>query len=466
MADILLIKPPEIQGYLGCPPLGLCYLAAACEKSGFSVEIFDMAMENIGHKGIQKRIFISKPKVIGIYVSSTGLTLIPPLIENIRSVIPLVKVVVGGPHISACPDVVNLLDVAYGFTGDAEIGFPKLCRFLIDKSGDLRNIEGLVWKNEQALCLNPTQKGVNIDSFVFPARHLLPLDKYFNPWFGGRTTSMITSRGCMFQCAYCSKSGELSYRSPDNIVEELKYVLRHLSVKYIEFVDDLFTFDHERVHKIVTSIMKEGIKFSWGCQTRADHIDKTLVEEMKAVGLRKISFGIETGSERIRYLLGKKITNNSYKKAIKLCKDFGLYCTGCFMIGLPGETSEEIEDTVNFCKELDLDVVLVSRLFLLPRTPLFIQAVKEGKIPFDAWEKCLMGKRDSIVLYIPDGLTERKVHNLFLRAYLSILFSPRMIRKKIKTLRSISQIILYLRILRKVIQYVLRRQILTLILKK
>ena len=165
MADILLINPPEILGYY--PPLGLCYLAAACEKSGFSVEILDMAIGNIGRQGMQKRIFISKPKVVGIYVSSTGLGLILPLIENIRRVLPFVAIVVGGPHISACPDVVNLLDAAYGFVGDAEIGFPKLCRFLIEKNGDLRNIEGLVWKSGQMLCLNPPQKDVDIDSFVF-----------------------------------------------------------------------------------------------------------------------------------------------------------------------------------------------------------------------------------------------------------------------------------------------------------
>lgn len=245
----------------------------------------------------------------------------------------------------------------------------------------------------------------NLDLLPFPARHKLPQDRYYSPLSKGKMTTMITSRGCVYDCIFCAIPNKKRYRerSSVNVIEDIKEIV-DLGIEHIEFEDDCFTLNKARAKKICKMMIESNIKINWGCETRADAVDYETLKLMKRAGCTNIRYGIESGSDRVRNdVIGKKISDKVIKKSIRLTKKMGLTTITYFMFGNPTETVDEMKRTIRFVKEIDPDLIDFYLPIPIPGSRLFDVAVREKKIHKDIWDKVIVD--GNIPVYTPDYLS-------------------------------------------------------------
>ncbi|MFH1825336.1 MAG: radical SAM protein [Candidatus Firestonebacteria bacterium] len=457
MPEILLIDPPysftEIvklkskkkQGgfYVRYPHLGLGYLASFLKKENFSVEILDASVEMLNVENIIDIIKDKKPFIVGITVTTPLIRTVYSIIKRIKSENIKCEIVLGGAHISIDPEIIEDMDVQYGFIGEAEYGFLKLCKRLVRDQGEFDEIDGLVYNNNGIIKINKKKVPDDLDALPFPARDLIDNDKYFSPVISGRITSMITARGCPFNCAYCSRPAvgkEYRVRSLENIIKEVKEVINKYEVKYINFEDDTFTLNKDRTRQFCEKVIDEKIKVSWGCQTRADLVDAELLKVMKDSGCIKVSFGVETGSERIRYLINKKVKNEDYIKAFKWCHELGMETNAFVMFGHPTETIKEMEESIKFTCKLSPNYAAFYITTILPGSILCDEAIKEGIIKHPlVWRRYMRGE-EYLPSYIPSGLNKKDLDEMSKRAFRKFYLRFKYILSRVRIIRNFNDL--------------------------
>jgi radical SAM superfamily enzyme YgiQ (UPF0313 family) len=301
----------------------------------------------------------------------------------------------------------------------------------IEKGAPLSEVKGITFRERNEIIdTEPRSFIKNIDEIPFPSRDLLPMHLYkFN---GVKYATMLTSRGCPFKCSFCSSSrlfgGIWRGRSPENVLEEMKIIHEEYSVRNIEFIDDTFTLNQERAEKICDGIIKQGWDVSWGASSRADTLSRRLAEKMKKAGCWIIYLGIESGSQKILDAIGKRITLEQVKKAVKILKDAGIQILGSFIIGFLQDTKETIKETIKFAKSLSLDYAQFSILTPYPGTPIFDYAKKHGMLLTEDWSK-YTGIEPVIKI---EGVSEREIKALFQKAYITFYLRPRIIMRWLK----------------------------------
>lgn len=452
MLDVLLVNPPysftdlvtlkkkkKSRGfYLKYPHLGLGYIASSTLAAGYSVKLIDASAAEMTMSEILLVIKKEQPKVLGITSTIQTSKSVYALIKKVKKLPEVPIIVVGGPHVSALPETIDWFNIKYGFINEGEVGFVKLLKYIFEKKGTLSKIEGLVYKEKGKLKVNPNVPIKDLDKLPFPARSLMENDKYFSPVHSGRITSMLLSRGCPFNCTYCSRPaiGRIwRYRSPSNIFEEIKQAVEIYKVSYVEFVDDTLTIDKKRIEKLCDLIIKSGLKIAWGCQTRADMIDFPLLKKMKRAGCEKMSFGLETGVQKIRYQLNKRITNQSYGRTMKWCTKLGIETNTFVMFGHPGESLKDMKESIAFVKKLDPDYAAFYITTILPGSILGEWSRLEGRIKPDVWKKYIYGKAN-LPPYIPKGLSMEDLENMHRKAFREFYLRPKYIINRILKIRS------------------------------
>lgn len=226
-----------------------------------------------------------------------------------------------------------------------------------------------------------------MDSIPFPARELFDNQSYKDYYlkrFGYTLTSIITSRGCPFNCDFCSQpifGNQFRARSAVNVVDEIEKVI-NLGYERIWFADDCFTLSHNRLIEICDEIIKRNVKVDWECLSRVDTIDLEIAEKMKKAGCVRLFFGVESGNNSILTLMNKKITTEQARKAVHIAKQAEIKVGAFFIVGYPGETDETILDTVQFASLLPLDYLSFTLPYPIPGTPLH-ERVKEKLISED-----------------------------------------------------------------------------------
>lgn len=379
---VLLINPPK-KALLGehgrlsiYPPLGLAYLAAAIE-SICDVEIFDTILEDwrrvdengihgMDFREIAKKVKEKKPDIVGI----TGLSFVASNIhrcaEEIRKLNPKVKIVIGGAYATCSPlEVIKNENIDFAITGEGEEAFPELIEAL-QKNKGFEKVKGLVYRKNDKIIQNQSVPIKELDKIKFPARHLLDMQKYFEIFKTGhgaegtgRCISMITSRGCPFNCFFCSASKitgkQWRFRSPENIIKEIDMAVKEYNITDIYFEDENMSLNPERMKKILALIIKRGYKINLHAEQglRADTLSFEILQLMKKAGFSSIVIAPESGVQRVLNEVIRK--NLDLKKVVELVKNarkIGI-SVGCyFVIGMPGETKEEILQTLNFAKML------------------------------------------------------------------------------------------------------------------
>jgi len=257
---------------------------------------------------------------------------------------------------------------------------------------NLKSIKGLVWRDGSEIVMNPDRPFVrNLDDLPLPRHDLLPLKTYRAPLVRGPYAFVVTSRGCPGGCRFCIKhvsyGRSVRFRSPENILAELE-LLVGLGVRDIHMYADLFTVSREQVVGLCELILERGLRLRWTCNSRVDFVDPEMLRLMRQAGCWMSSWGIESGSEQVLRRVRKGITLEQVERALHWAREAGIRNWGYFIIGLPGETEETIQETIRFARRLPLDLALFHIAAPYPGSPLFFDVVEQGWFrPGTRWEQ-------------------------------------------------------------------------------
>jgi anaerobic magnesium-protoporphyrin IX monomethyl ester cyclase len=271
--------------------------------------------------------------------------------------------------------------------------------------GQLSAIKGLVWRRGEEIVVNTDRPFIrNLDDLPLPLHRLLPLDKYRIPMVKGPYTFVVTSRGCPAGCKYCIKhvnyQHSIRIRTPENIMQEL-LELNKLGIRNINMYADLFTVNRDQVVGLCNLIIKEGLKIKWTCNSRVDYVDEEMLKLMGKAGCWYIAWGIESANEQILKHVNKGYRLEQAPQALAWAHKAGINNWGYFIIGLPGETVETIQQTIALSKSLPLDIVLFHIAAPYPGTPFFFEVLENDWFrPGTQWESVDMDQ--STVLDYPD----------------------------------------------------------------
>jgi radical SAM superfamily enzyme YgiQ (UPF0313 family) len=397
---VALVNPPttatlETISKLGlkAPPLGLAYIAATLEREGVDVTIIDATVSDMSHQGLGEVLQKTHPDVIG--VTSTT----PTIYDAMKTVMiakencPDSVTVMGGCHITFTPveTMAGCPHLDVGVIGEGEATMPDLLKAVEGKK-PLSEVDGIVYRRGEEIIRNRPRRLIeNLDEIPFPARHLLPLSRY--TVLGERTPlgNIITSRGCPFQCIFCSSSQfygrRFRARSPENVVDEMEELVTRYGIRSIEIVDDTFTADKKRAERIAEEIIHRGLDIYWTCGSRADLITRDLLHLFKKAGCVLFYLGVESGSERVLKALKKGITLEQVRTAIKWAKEAGVEILGSFIIGTPGETKEDVMKTIEFARASGIDFAQFTAMTPYPGTEIYEMARRDGLLITDDWSR-------------------------------------------------------------------------------
>ncbi len=334
---IALVNPPSpfLINQKAFPPLGILYLAGYLIKSGFQAEVIDLAQEE---SNLEEKAAEIKADFYGI----TATTPQYPWAKKIKDIINKknnkAKICLGGSHASSVPE--RCLEDGFDFVviGEGELALEALIKRLS------------CGKERERLIRSPYIK--ILDSLPFPERNLINLKDYGYEIDDNKATTIITSRGCPFNCAFCSKdvwSGRVRYHSPNYVIAEINEIISKFGFRHLLFLDDVLTLDKQRLFDICSGMKDLNVK--WRCYARPDSTTKEMLFAMKEAGCVEIGFGLESASQKILNSVDKKLKVENATRFVRDCKEAGIAVNVFIMIGLPGETHESVQDTKKWIEE-------------------------------------------------------------------------------------------------------------------
>lgn len=398
---ILLVYPEVASFYIDssqvlyglAPPLGLLYIGSVLEGEGNEVRVVDFSAEPFSQDRLKG--FLSDVDVVGITVLTPALSSVRAIIQCCRSVDPQIPIVIGGPHCTLFPDRSLVeLDADVCVQGDGEQAFLDVVKGFLRKK-EVGAVPGVVYRNGGKNVRNgPEVKlGGDVDSYVFPARHLVrnyEYGRWYNPRIKkGEFTSVLFSRGCPFRCRFCSRGAvgfhQFRRRSVSTILAELSD-LSAKGYRYIAVNDDCFPTVKQEAMDLFDGIVAEGFDFYiYLNASRVNLIDRDLLKSMRQAGVVHIQFGLESGAQEVLDFYEKDTTVEQIKEVVGLSHRFGFFTVGSFILGAPIETKQHLLKTIRFAESLPLDSVSYLPLRYMAGSSLWEQAVSEGKIDADEY---------------------------------------------------------------------------------
>ncbi len=362
---ILLIKPSNLNTMNNSisHPLGLMYLASFIRKERNNkddIKIYDMRIYS--SKNAEKKLLTLlstfEPDIVGISSIIVEYRKMFKVARIAKSLLKNVIIIAGGPYPTAYPEeTLECGDIDCIVRGEGEYTFYQLIEKIENGKG-FRNVKGVGFKKDNSITLSPPSEFIkNIDHIPYPAWDLIEIEKYAqfksrNALGRGRYMSVYTSRGCPFDCIYCHNifGKEFRPRSVENVLGEIKYLIRNYHITEFEIIDDVFNFNKARASNFFNEIIRRKLNITllFPNGLRVDLLDEDLLLLMKKAGVSSIVFAVESGSLRIQKLINKNLNLNKIKRLIPAAGNLHIYVTGFFMLGFPTETKEEMNMTVNF----------------------------------------------------------------------------------------------------------------------
>lgn len=432
--DCILVNPPD--NFTRYPYLGILQIASVLRNNGISVAIIDSSAMQLSTTEVVSKIIEMKPKVVGITIMSVNLPSSYQLISELKNQQEEFTIVAGGAHINAAPESIIEMNIEYGMHGECDYVFLEFMKTII--RGEIPNpMGGLIINRSGELIIREPALVADLDQLPIPAYDLLSLDLYYSPSTGRKAISYIMSRGCPYNCIFCSKLQKKKYRhlTPEKIVSDIEYIINKYNIGWIEFVDEIFTLKREHIEDLCNLILLKGLKFEWGCGTRVDRLDEDLIKLMKLAGCRKIGFGVESGVERIRSILHKNISNSEYIHKNSLCQKYGIITQTSFILGTPTETIDEMRESIRFAQKLRSNTPRFFRMLPIPGSELFELLKEQGEIESDAWTKYMLGLIP-LPLYTPKGVSSKDIEKLLRLSWYKIYLNPKNFINNLKIIKS------------------------------
>jgi len=445
--EVLLVNPPYQEHIYQSrkdaasidAPLSIGYLAAVLEQNQINVAILDANAHNFDVAMTAEKIAQSSADIVGITSTTTVMPVVYMLIKSVKELAPGKMLVVGGPHVTFVPEQTlkesPSLDMVV--RGEGEETLVEL----VNNDGNPKRICGLTYRNKRRVVNNPPRPQIpDINTLPFPARHLMPMHLYRSGSVltdgreGFEYASMITSRGCPNKCTYCSSSffwgNKVRFRSAENVVDEMEFLEQKYGTKEVFFKDDVFTFSPIRTEQICDEIVKRGIGIRWSCYARVNTLRPDILRKMKEAGCYGIDFGIETGNAKILERIKKNTTLEQAERAVAATKKAGIMTYCSFMVGLPGDTTKTVMDTINFAVKLSPDVAQFFVTTPFPGTEVWKEALDKHWIGnIENWGDFDITRG---VNYRNDDLTGEEMQRLVTIAYKNFYGRPRFIIQTIK----------------------------------
>jgi len=372
-------------------PLGITYLAAVARKSGFEASIIDGLFYTQWDK-FKEDLNRIKPDIVGLGFTTLRKKEALNYIDIIKKVLPDAVLIAGGPHATiSSEELLTDFKVDYVIQGEGEKTLPDLLTFIRDKGKGENDIKGIAYLLDGNVQVNPPREFItDLDEIPWPARDLLPMNKYLStapllplPY---PSTTIVVSRGCPGNCLFCQPTlkqltgQKVRYRSVDKVIEEIKFLIKEYHVKSIELGVDEPTYNKEWVENFCNALIKEKIRIWWGAPSRVDTVNKELLEKMAKAGCVYISYGIESGSQKMMNILRKGTIVKQAENALKWTEKAGICGRANLMVGSPGETKETIRESVDFVKKVKPDFIFVAATTPLFGTDLYDLAKREGML--------------------------------------------------------------------------------------
>ena len=401
---ILLINPPQTF-FLGSQlvvaglPLGLMYIAGTLENNGYNVDILDTLIADfkprkkgdvkyygMPWKNIKEEIKRHKPDIVGItnpFTAQVDNTIkVSEIVKDIDTEIPTI---VGGPHVSvrATQFLKDAKNVDIAVIGEGEYTMLDIMKYYEGET-DISEIQGIVYRKGGVVTLNPKRAFIkNLDALPFPAYHLVDMETYLNPirirYRGSkylREISMITSRGCPFNCIFCSIHLHMGKawraHSKGYVIKHIEHVVNNYGVEHIHFEDDNLTLSMKRFEGILDGVIEKGVKFSWDTPNgiRSDKLTMDLLKKIKKTGCTNLIIGVESGDQYILdNVIDKHLRLEDVIKMTKMCKELNIPLAAFYVIGFPGEKKENMKRTTEFALTLKKEYNV--NMSLLIATPLY-----------------------------------------------------------------------------------------------
>ena len=439
--------PTEIDRRGGLfPPLSLLYIATFLKtECRHTIDVLDMQAENINLPHLKNIIKEKNPDVVGVYTTTFNLIDIYLTARTIKEVNSNIHISLGGPHVNIYPDeTISNTDVDSLVLGEGEITFSKLVDALEQKRS-LNHIVGLIYKNaDRIIKTGPPDLIHNLDILPFPDRTLIHYSHYYNILnHDFPSTTMISSRGCPYNCIFCYHSylgRHVRFRGSDNVVSEMEECLA-LGIKDIFFYDDAFILDRQRTFDICNGIIQRRLKIHWGIRTRVDSVNMDILTKLKEAGCNRIQFGVEAGTSKILSVLNKGISVTQIKEAFKLAKKAGLETLAYFMLGSPTERTEDILKTIDFAIQLKPDYAHFSITLPLPDTDLYKMALEKGVFKNDFWQVFAIKPNTEFSPQLwNEYLSEKELNHFLKYAYKRFYFRPSLLFKILLKLSSLKEL--------------------------
>lgn len=424
--DLIVIPP--------LPPTDLMYLAAVAEKAGLDAKINDYS-QNGDYEADLKEF---NPDYLVVNIATPTLEHDLDAVKKAKEICPNVVTIAKGAAFLTLADRIikehNELD--FGILGEAE---NTLKEILEEKPK--AEILGLYYKENDEVKFTGNRPFIeDLDSLPFPARHLVDNNIYRRPDNNKVQATIKVSRGCPFHCFFCLATpvsgAKVRRRSPENIVAEIKECVEKYNIKNFLFWSDIFNIDKDWTMKLCQAIIDSGLKITWSANTRADTADLEMAEMMYKSGCRLVSIGVESGSQYMLEKMGKKITLNDVRRTVKVFKKAKIRIYNYFVIGLPWETEETVEETIKFAIELNSDFISFYTATPLPGSRFYDYALEHN----------LFDKETSFenAYYYPavntHNLSRERVFELHKSAIKRFYLRPLYILKMLSRIRSFAEI--------------------------
>lgn len=456
---IIFINPPARKREyhsIVVPPLGLLYVASHLKKAGYDVSIKDAFAEGMDWKTYASYIQNEKPDILGFGGMS-------PVIDTTFKAVNIARpytnhIILGGPHASLyrhqtfqqCPEI------DYIVVGEGEESALALIK-AIETGNSVAGIEGVITKDIS----NDDRKVLpDINKLHHPDRELIPNNLYRYPLLKYRqVTTMMTSRGCPYDCTFCDKSifgSTWRPRRVDSVLAEIDEIVNKHKIRSIIFYDDLFTINKERVIGICEGILQKGYKISWKCEGRVNLVDLDVMKLMKRAGCQIIAYGVESANQTGLDYLNKNTSVEQTIRAFDLTRKAGIHTMAYFILGIPVETFEEELKTIDLAKKIKATYAQFSTLSPYFGTKVYDDAIKNGwYAEIDAHNPMDKDLRRPVCL--SDNWDEEKLQRILKVAHWKFYFRFLYILKLLLTIDSLHQLKNYIREFLNILSWMKKR---------
>lgn len=407
--------------------LGLLYVATFLDKYGHETKICETQIYRNGNKHFEEELKEFKPDIV-------GLSAITGVVKDAGKMAEVVKkytdavVVLGGHHASALPIMTLEEFPAIDITvvGEGEYTMAEVVTALEGKR-EMASVAGAAWRNGKNIKYNAPRPPISdLDSLPFPDRTKVKNHLYLpnlNDYVSLPSTNISSSRGCPFRCTFCSRTGArllqtINLRSAENVFEEIVLCVEKFGIHDIRFPDDTFTFSRKRTIQICEMLLRHKIKINWSCYSCPNEVDPELLKLMRRSGCYLIKYGIETSDDSVLQAMKKGFTIQDARQAVKWTKEAQIECFSGWIIGLPGQTEEDIDRVIDFAIKISPDISVFASLAMFPGSSLFDEYRKENKLLHFDWDRYLDTGTDVFKGELSGPILEQKVRKAFRRFYL------------------------------------------------